>query len=142
MTVIKQDNREEYEKFVYDNLKANNREKCKWFNEHFPLVREKVNFIIFDGERQIGGAVGFVEYNWYFLDLLWLDEKCRGNDVGTTVIKQIEDYAKSNYLTGVRMETWNFQARGFYEKLGYVVYGTIEDCPPGATNYYLKKKFD
>ena len=31
-------------------------------------------------------------------------------------IKKIEELAKSKNLTGIRMETWNFQARGFYEK--------------------------
>lgn len=138
--IIKQNNEEVYEKFVYDNLKANNREKCRWFGEHFPLVTEKVNFIVFDGGEPVGGAVGFVEYNWYFLDLLWLSKSCRGKNIGTDIIKTIEKFAKDKNLTGVRMETWDFQARGFYEKLGYSVYGKIDDCPPGATNYYLLKR--
>ena len=34
------------------------------------------------------------------------------------------------------METWNFQARGFYEKNGYNVFGEIKDCPE---NLFLKK---
>lgn len=39
------------------------------------------------------------------------------------------------------METWNFQARGFYEKNGYVVFAEIKNCPPGTVDYYLKKEF-
>lgn len=56
------------------------------------------------------------------------------------LIKKIEEYATENKAIGVRMETWNFQARGFYEKMGYQVYATFEDCPPGTTDYFLRKK--
>lgn len=42
--------------------------------------------------------------------------------------------------TGIRMETWDFQARGFYEKNGYNVFGEIKDCPPGTICYFLKKE--
>ena len=57
------------------------------------------------------------------------------------LIEKIEKCAKENNALGVRMETWNFQARGFYEKQGYIVYATFEDCPPGTTDYFLRKKF-
>ena len=52
---------------------------------------------------------------------------------------QIEEFAKKENLTGVRMETWDFQARGFYEKNGYTVFAEIKDCPPKTTCYFLKK---
>lgn len=38
------------------------------------------------------------------------------------------------------METWNFQAKGFYEKLGDKVYATFEDCSPGMVDYFLRKR--
>ena len=46
----------------------------------------------------------------------------------------------SEHLTGIRMETWDFQAKGFYEKNGYSVFAEIKDCPPGTIDYYLKKE--
>ena len=39
------------------------------------------------------------------------------------------------------METWDFQARGFYEKNGYIVFAEIKNCPPRTIDYYLKKEF-
>lgn len=95
----------------------------------------------FDDNKLVGGAIGVIKYNWYFLDLLYVDENYRGQDIGTNLIKQIESFAKKENLTGVRMETWNFQARGFYEKMGYTVYGEIKNCPPGTIEYFLKKEF-
>ena len=39
------------------------------------------------------------------------------------------------------LDTLSFQARPFYEKLGYRVYGQLEDFPAGSghTRYYLTK---
>lgn len=67
--------------------------------------------------------------------------KYRGKNIGTMLIEEIEKCANENDALGVRMETWSFQARGFYEKMGYKVYATFEDCPPGTIDYFLKKEF-
>jgi GNAT superfamily N-acetyltransferase len=38
------------------------------------------------------------------------------------------------------LDTYSFQARGFYERLGYSVFGIIDDCPPGHSRIYLIKR--
>ena len=59
-----------------------------------------------------------------------------------TLIHYIENFAlEKNLLVGVRMGTWDFQAKEFYEKLGYEVFGEIKDCPPDTIHYDLKKVF-
>ena len=75
------------------------------------------------------------------MDLLYIDEEYRNRNIGTNLIKEIEKFALKEHLTGVRMETWNFQAKGFYEKNGYSVFGEIKNCPPGTIDYHLKKEF-
>lgn len=138
MVKIEQNNDEKAKKFVLEGIKKNNRKKCQWLREE---EREyDYNFLVYDGDTLVGGAIGYVLFNWYFLDLLWLEENYRGQDIGTNLIKRIEEHALKENLTGVRMETWNFQAKGFYEKLGYKVYATIEDCPPGTINYFFMKR--
>ena len=37
------------------------------------------------------------------------------------------------------MDTFSFQARPFYEKLGYRVFGQLPDYPRGQTRYFLAK---
>ncbi len=39
----------------------------------------------------------------------------------------------------VHLDTFNFQARGFYEKLGFVVYGTLTGFADGVERYHLVK---
>ena len=146
MITIKNDNDIEMKNIIHTNLRKSNREKCQWLknNSHADIKISDIknsNFLAFDNDRLIGGAIGFVQYNWYFLDLLYVDEKYRGQNVGTNLIKQIEAFAEKENLTGVRMETWDFQARGFYEKNGYTVFAEIKDCPPGTIEYFLKKEF-
>ncbi len=145
MIQIKNDNNVELKKVIHTKLRKNNRNKCKWLkdntSENVDETSTKTsNFLAFDDNKLIGGAIGFIEYNWYFLDLLYVNEEYRGKDIGTNLLKQIEDFARTEKLMGVRMETWDFQARGFYEKNGYKVFGEIKDCPPNTICYFLKKE--
>lgn len=145
MIIIKNENNIKLKNIIHTKLRKNNMEKCKWLKDNVSedITVSKVknnNFLVFDNNKLIGGAIGFVEYNWYFLDLLYVNEEYRKRNIGTNLIKKIEEFAKKEHLTGIRMETWDFQAKGFYEKNGYSVFAEIKDCPPGTIDYYLKKE--
>lgn len=134
----------DFEKIIGIKLHKFNRENCEWILKNTQEISTKTNyhnFGAYDNDKLIGGAVGYISWKWYFLDKLWIDEKYRKSGIGTKIINKIEEYAKENNLLGVRMETWSFQARGFYEKMGYNVYATFEDCPPGTIDYFLRKRF-
>ena len=147
MLKIINDNSKKTANEIHSRLRIFNRKNCKYFIEKAKDNRDEYeektqNFIVYDNDKLVGGAVGFVEYNWYFLDLLYIDEEYRSQTIGTKLIKQIEEYAKEEKLTGIRMETWDFQARGFYEKNGYKVFAEIKDCPPTTICYFLKKEIN
>ncbi len=137
-------NNEEFYQIIRTNLHTYNRSKCEWIRkntEEKPSKPNYHNFGIYDCEKLIGGVVGIIQFGWYFLEEFWIDEKYRGQGIGTELIKNIEKCAIDNNAIGVRLNTWSFQAKGFYEKMGYKVYATFEDCPPGTIDYFLKKKF-
>ncbi len=123
---------------IANKLRMFNKEKKEWFKKQGNKSKQQ-SFYVFDGDFLIGGAVGFVRYNWYFLDFLFVMEKYRKQKFGTKLLHQIEDFAKKEKLTGVRMETWDFQALGFYKANGYEIFGEIKNCPPGTIEYHLKK---
>lgn len=146
MIIIKEDNDIKKKEIIHRDLRKSNIDKCEWIrnNETIDInipIEEEKNFLAFDGNKLIGGAIGNINYNWYFLDLLYVNENYRGKDIGTTLINKIEETAKELELTGIRMETWDFQALGFYEKMGYKIFGEIKDCPPGTICYFLEKTF-
>jgi hypothetical protein len=54
-------------------------------------------------------------------------------------MSQAEREAIRRGCRGAWLDTFSFQARGFYERLGYTVFGTIAGCPPGHSRFFLKK---
>jgi GNAT superfamily N-acetyltransferase len=88
----------------------------------------------------IGGLWGRSAYEWLFVELLFVPEHLRGSGVGTQLIRQAEDIARERGLTGIWLDTFAFQALGFYKKLGYTVFGELKDHPRGISQYWLQKR--
>lgn len=87
----------------------------------------------------MGGVQAFMNWNWLHVCLIWLDESLRGQGLGTTLLSEIESIGRENGCTNAHLDTFSFQAKGFYERYGYEVYGCLEDYPPGQARYYLSK---
>ena len=88
----------------------------------------------------IAGAVGNSSWDWLFVRLLWVDENHRGTGLGTKVMDSIHGVALSRKCIGIYLNTFSFQALGFYEKQGFSVFGVIEDHPIGHKRYYMAKR--
>lgn len=89
----------------------------------------------------LGGLFGATGYAWLHVDMLFVSESLRGSGLGTQLMRQAEDEALRRGCRGAYLDTFDFQARGFYERLGYTVFGQLEDTPPGHTRFFLKKLF-
>lgn len=88
-----------------------------------------------------GGLVGHTWATWLHVTYLWVDEKCRGAGLGSRLLSEAERRARSaRGCVNSRLETWDFQAPGFYKKQGYDVVCVIPDYPPGVTEYTLTKR--
>lgn len=90
----------------------------------------------------VGGLWGRTAYAWLFVELLFVPESLRGRGVGRALMQQAEDEARARGAVGIWLDTFGFQARPFYEGLGYRVFGEIADYPPGFSRYYLQKRLD
>ena len=89
----------------------------------------------------IGGLWGETGLDWLHVDLLAVPESLRGQDIGTALMQRAEAMARDRGCIGAWLDTFAFQARGFYEKLGYSVFGEIPDYPVGGARYFLRKRF-
>lgn len=92
-----------------------------------------------DGEI-VGGALGNIWGDWFFLKILWVDRPLRGQDNGQRLLAAAEQHAIERGCIAAHLDTASFQARPFYEKLSYRVFGTLEDHPVGHTHYLLSKR--
>ncbi len=141
---IELDNKKDVEGYVKFNLHKYNQQNCRYIRENSSYAHNnKINgdFIIYDNDRIIGGALGYIIWNWYHLTDFYISEEYRNKGIGKQVIQEIEQFAKRNHAMGVKIDSWSFQAPKFYQKLGYIVWGEFKDCPPGTIHYYLYKKF-
>ena len=87
----------------------------------------------------LGGAYGHVWGGWLDLSLLWVAEPLRGRGYGRKLLEAAEDEARSQGCRGVFLSTFSFQARPFYERLGYEIIADVPDYPAGHTYHVLKK---
>lgn len=87
----------------------------------------------------LGGIRANAFWNYCIIELLWLSEDCRGLGTGSQLIKATEKFAKEHGFNYIRTETLSFQAKPFYEKLGFKVFGELPDYPKGHTTYCLVK---
>ena len=101
-----------------------------------------VNFVL-RGERGdvLGGLLGQLWGGWLHVTYLWVAEAQRAAGQGTRLMEEAEAYARFRGAVGATLETYSFQARPFYERLGYTVCGTVDGFPPGHTKFFLKKVF-
>jgi ribosomal protein S18 acetylase RimI-like enzyme len=53
-----------------------------------------------------------------------------------------EAEARRRGLTGIWLDTWTFQAPGFYRKLGFAEVGRIPNYPPGHDRIFFMKRLD
>src|SRR5262245_56313645 len=88
----------------------------------------------------VGGLYAYLLYDWLSVELLIVPEQCRGHGFGTELMRRAEAYATNSGCVGIWLNTFSFQARGFYEKLGYDVFATLDDHPRGAQRFFLRKR--
>ena len=87
----------------------------------------------------IAGLEGSTYWGWLNIRLLWVSEDLRDKGIGTELVKKAEDVASKRKCHSSVVDTFSFQAREFYEKLGYTSFGTLDNFPNGHNRIYLTK---
>ena len=73
--------------------------------------------------------------------LLFIPEVIRGCRVGTALVAAAEAEARARGCGGSHVDAFNFQAAGFYRRLGYTQFGALAGYPPGYKRLYFQKHF-
>lgn len=87
----------------------------------------------------VGGLRGFVFLDWLRIDLLFVDESARHMGVGSRLLEAAEDKARRLGARRAALETFEWQARGFYLKKGYEEYARLDDYIQGYCLMHMKK---
>ncbi len=105
-----------------------------------PRIRSVAILLTADDGSHVGGLWGKCAYDWLFVDLLTVPEEYRGGSYGKELMAEAENIARANGCIGIYLNTFEFQALGFYEKLGFEVFGELEVHPIEQHKFFLRKR--
>lgn len=92
-----------------------------------------------DRDEIAGGLFAVTFWSGLAIDLFWIAEAYRGAGYGRELLARAEAEGRRRGARKAFLNTHTFQAPGFYEKLGYELYGVLHDFPPGYDRrYYVK----
>ncbi len=129
--------------YIHQQIKAFNDDISEPHRTVRPIGPKPLAIFIKDEQEQIvGGLIADTYWEWLDVDDFWLAELLRKQGYGTKLLAMTEAEAKKCGCKRAKLKTFSFQARGFYEKMGYRVVGQLDDYPPDQTFYWMRKDFE
>jgi len=93
-----------------------------------------------EGGIIIGGVSGCTYLSALEVEVLWVAEAYRGQNIASSLLDTIEKEARKAGCQLAHLTTYSFQAPLFYQKQGYVICGEIDGFPDDIKLYVLKKQ--
>ena len=81
---------------------------------------------------------GHVYAGWLFVKYLWVHAELRGGGIGRSLMAEAERRALALGCHSAWVDTFSFQAPGFYQKFGYKEFARL-DYPPEHQRIFFKK---
>ena len=132
------------------NIKETNDKIGEFINQAFTEYSVKNNvelnfdefcFVAEEDGKIMGVITGRAYYNDVHIVDLIVDKNYRGQDIGTKLVKAVEEEYTGKGYKKITLTTFGFQAPGFYKKLGYTLEFVREDDDPRLSKYFYIKKF-
>ncbi|QNM83513.1 GNAT family N-acetyltransferase [Sphingomonas sabuli] len=106
----------------------------------FPSDMHPVCVLLKDADgTTVGGLWGKTVYDWMFVEFLVVPEELRGHDLGTKLMDEAERLASERGCVGAWLTTFTYQARPFYARRGYDVFGELPNSPRDNVRIFMRK---
>jgi ribosomal protein S18 acetylase RimI-like enzyme len=86
------------------------------------------------------GLKGWTWCGSCYIQSVWVHPDRRGHNIGTHLLQAAEQEARTRGCQQIVLDSYSFQAPGFYQKLGFEVFAILEEHPRNHRNYYLRKR--
>ena len=96
-------------------------------------------FLRDEGGAVAGGLLGDLYYGWLFVRILWVADEHRGGGHGERLVRAAEEEARARGCHAMWLDTFSFQAPGFYRRLGFQEFARLDEYPPGHARHFLWK---
>lgn len=107
-----------------------------------PRESKPFGFAQKENGRVVGGITGTTVWDWLIVNELWVDASYRKTGLGSALLGQAETWAISVGCRFARLNTFEFEAREFYEAHGYRVENQSNDFPTGHIQFHLTKRLE
>lgn len=87
----------------------------------------------------IAGIQGISLWGSLYITSLFVDENHRNKKYGSILMEKAEELARERGCNFIALSTTDFQAKPFYEKLGYKLEFTRHGYEKDSIMYYLRK---
>lgn len=88
----------------------------------------------------LGGLILQSYWRESYIELLWLSASARGKGLGSRLLEVAERHARQRGSRLIHLNTYSFQAPGFYEKQGYRRFGAMSGSPQGKKRHFYVKR--
>lgn len=93
-----------------------------------------------DAQQQIcAGLEGWTWCGSCYIRHVWVHEALRGQGYGTRLMRAAEQEAATRGCAHMVLASYDFQAPGFYQQLGYEIFAVLDGHPRQHRHYYLHK---
>ena len=106
----------------------------------FAWDERRLEIVLREGGRIVAGLRGKTALRWLYVSALAVAPEWRGSGYGRRLMEEAERVAIERQCEGIWLDTFSFQAPGFYAKLGFERFGVIKDFPPGESRHFLMKR--
>lgn len=88
----------------------------------------------------LGGILADVALGWLEVHVLWVEPGQRSTGLGSTLLEACERQARALGAHAARLDTFDWQAEGFYARHGYAAFARLGDYPPGHERVFMSKR--
>jgi GNAT superfamily N-acetyltransferase len=103
------------------------------------MVFKPVAITLREGGKVVGMLTGETYWSWFAIEALWIAEAYRGKGLGKALLEKAEGEARKHGAQHAFVNSFSFQAPGFYQKLGYREFGRLDGFPAGHSCSWLTK---
>ena len=75
-----------------------------------------------------------------YVSTVFVDEEYRRKGIGAQLIREMEKRAAAMGVNAIRLDTFDWQGKEFYEALGYTAVGHYDHSEDGYSEYFFLKR--
>ncbi|MCR5309516.1 MAG: GNAT family N-acetyltransferase [Bacilli bacterium] len=101
----------------------------------------EINIGIKKGNKLIAGLyASMTAFKILYVSTLFVDEEYRRQGLGTQLIKEMEKRALKMGANTIRLDTFSWQGKEFYEAMGYQIVGEYTNKDDNYSEYFFLKR--